>query len=847
MTSGEDELRVGPLWLSRNRRELRSEAGPIPIGSRAFELLSVLVDWPGRLISKHELLELVWPGVTVDENNLHVQVAALRRALGPYQNMVQTVPGRGYRFAPPPVPASEVEVTSPPAGPAAIGNLPVLLAQLEGRAVELAELQRLISGGRLITLSGTSGIGKTRLAVAVGHDARRQFPGGVWLVDLAPLTAANLVEAAAMTALGLRLPEGAALVEVIAAAVRQPALMILDNCEHLLGAAALLVEALLRHCPAISVLATSQEPLRVETEVVYRLDPLALPPRDGAGEDLIQFGAVALFVHRVAAADRRFKLTEGNGAAVAEICRQLDGIPLALEMAAARVPALGVEGLRQRLGERLRLLTRGMRTAEARHRTLRDTVLWSYELLEAGDQAVFRRLGVFAGGFSVDAAIAVTADGELDEGAVLDALGRLVDKSLVVAETNEVPRYRLLETLRLFALEQLRQSDEYTGFAERHARYFEAFFNEAYADWEVTEDAVWLARTTPELDNVRNAVEFALAGPEAAVLGVSLVGAAALLWDRLSLTEESRRYLSRAEVAITSQTPAAAAARLYRQSGNLWSTSDRSMALTLLERAKNIYEASGETLHLGAVLALIGAIRTLSGSSDDAIHILQEAQVLLDGGRGQKSIFNVLNNLGILAFIRNDFVASRTLFEKALRISRRSGARGAEAMVLINLGEIEFNLGENLAAVERVNSAVGYLRTTNRQSDLGWALVNLATYLLLDERVNEALPIAEEAILVVSPLGGLVLRACVQQWAFVFATKGHYSDAARLTGWINEGYSSNNEIRQPTEQKIYNRLLDYLDKNLSPILIQHFLKEGAAWSEDQAIDAIEIVKVKINR
>jgi predicted ATPase/DNA-binding winged helix-turn-helix (wHTH) protein len=838
MKGGDDELRFGPFWLSRNRRELIGESGPVAVGARAFDLLVALIDRPGRLFSKTELLDLVWPGMIVEENNLHVQVASLRRALAPHQDFVQTVPGRGYRFVPPDA-TDEAEVSPQSHVPVVAAvqntNLPIPLGRLVGREDELAELEGFFAHSRLVTISGPSGIGKTRLAVAIGQAMRPVFPGGVWLVDLAPLTSANLVEAAAMTALGLRMPEGANLVEVISAVIRQPALLILDNCEHLLGAAALLAEILLRGCEMFSVLCTSQEPLRVETETVFRLDPLALPPRMGGGEDVERFGAVALFVRRVAAADRRFKLNAENSAAVVDICRQLDGIPLALEMAAARVPALGIEGLRVRLGERLRLLTKGVRTAEARHRTLRDTVAWSYELLEEGDRAVFRRLGVFAGGFTVEAAVAVAADEGMDEGAVLDALGRLVDKSLVVAETGAVPRYRLLETLRLFALEQLRAGGEHAVFAQRHAVYFERFFDAAYEEWEATEDSVWLARVTPELDNARNAVEWALAGPDAAVLGVSLVGAAALLWDQLSLTDESRRYLTRAEQIVTAATPPVIAARLYRQLGVVWFTLDRPKALAALEQARVIYSSQSDKRYLGAVLALMGVIHTFLGLPEQAVTLLQEGRSLLQDSIGQKSLFNALNNLGILAFMRSEFAEARTYFEAALRISRRSGARAAEAAALVNLAEIEFNLGDIPAAVERARSAVVHLRHSGLQWDLGWALANLATYLLLDRLFVEAKPIADEAFVVACSARGRLLRACLQQGAFIMAVCGQFSDAARIIGWVDAEYAAEQVPRQPTEQCVYEQLLALLETNIQPISLQHLMEEGAAWSEDQAV------------
>ena len=357
-----------------------------------------------------------------------VQMTALRKALGDGESgirYVSTIQGRGYRFiapvshsktsalqkaAPPlrlvgrdhPVrktserlSAAASETTEPDT------NLPQRLAAVIGRAAELAELQESIGRNRLVTLVGTDGIGKTRLAVELGWLSTGLFADGVWLIDLAPVTDPAVVTSATATVLGVALRDAEAPVQAIAAAIgKQRWLLIFDNCEHLIAAAAELIEALLERVPGLSVLATSQEILHVAAEQIYRLNPLALPPAAGSVAKIAGFGAVALFVERARAADRRFVLDAGNAAGVAEICRRLDGIPLALEMAAARLPLLGIEGLRARLDERLFMLTTGAHTAETRHRTLRNMVEWSLGLLDPADQRVFRRLAVFAGSFS---------------------------------------------------------------------------------------------------------------------------------------------------------------------------------------------------------------------------------------------------------------------------------------------------------------------------------------------------------------------------------------------------------------------------------------------------------------
>jgi len=720
------------------------------------------------------------------------------------------------------------------------------MTRLIGREAELAALVTVLESVRLVTLVGPSGIGKTRLAVAVGHAVAGKFPGGARLLDLAPLADPGLVGGALAAAMGLRLAAGEDVVEAIAASVGTlPSLLIFDNCEHLLAPAASLAGTLLRRCAGLSVIATSQEPLRIGAETVFRLDPLAVPPRAYGDEAALErFGAAELFLRRVEAADRRFKLTAENGAAVADICRALDGIPLALEMAAARVPGFGVEGLRARLKDRLRLLMAGARTADGRHQTLRGTVAWSYDLLEPADQAVFRRLGVFAGGFSADAAVAILRGEGDDEWSVLDAIFRLVDKSLVVADGGEVPRYFLLETPKLFALEKLAAHDEAAAYTARHAAYFEAFMSRCYEEWESTPDEIWRARAAPELDNVRAALDWALeasgkgalAAPGAQETAVSLAGPAARLLDKLALLGEGRRYLERAAALATDELPAPARARLFRQIGNFWHMSDRPRALAALERAEALYRAAGDTLNLGAVLALIGPVRSFLGQRAEAAAALREARAILQGSNAQKSLLNVFNNLGVLAAINADMPEAREHFERALSLARRSGAALAEVPMLVNLAEIEFWLGNPDAAASRGEAAVAYLRGAGQTEDLGWALVNLAAYRLVAGRRAEAATSAREALALVRPIGGFILRACLQQWALLAAGAGEVFDAARLTGFTDAGYLAAGEPRQPTEQRVYEELVALLRAHLSSADFQRLLAEGASLTEAQALE-----------
>ena len=434
------------------------------LGQRAFDVLHALIERRERLVTKNELLDIVWRGVVVEENNLQVQISALRKLLGP--QVIATIPGRGYRFTAAldgaadvgqtpamaiPVPAAMP--SSPPVAPQT--NLPTELPVLYGRDSDLAALCTLIDAHGLVTVVGAGGIGKSRLAQAVAHAQVGRWPDGAWMVELAGLSDPALLPNAVAQVLHITLTgQGDALEALVVGMARRTALLVLDNCEHMLDAVAALVQAVQKNAPSVRLLATSQEPLHLPAEQQFRVLPLAVPTATTA-DHWREFGAVALFEARVRAVDPRFALTDESLPLAVDICRRLDGLPLAIEMAAARVATLGLRPVRDKLDARFKLLTGGSRATLRRHQTLRAALEWSHQLLNDAEQAVFRRLGVFAGGFTMGMAQALASDAQLDEWAVLDHLSALVDKSLVVADAGEAPRYRLLESARAFALEQL--------------------------------------------------------------------------------------------------------------------------------------------------------------------------------------------------------------------------------------------------------------------------------------------------------------------------------------------------------------------------------------------------------
>jgi len=522
-------LRFGAVQLDVEQRQLLIDGRPAKLSARAFSVLLALVERRDRALSKNELFELVWPNVVVEENNLQVHISALRKLLGP--QTIATIPGRGYRFmaeldasAQNSTPlADSPSVTS--AASATLTNLSPHHELLYGRDDDARAVGGLLRTHKQVSIVGASGIGKTQLALAVANAQLERFPDGVWWVELSALNDGALVAAAIARVLGVRSGDDRPVLGTVIALLRkQTALFVLDNCEHVLDAAAECARTLLGSSPALRILVTSQEALHTPEEQVYRLGSLPV-----AGTLDAPAAAVDLFVARARAADPRVRLSAANASAITEICRRLDGMPLAIELAAARVRLLGVEGLRARLDERFQILTGGTRATLRRHQTLRAALEWSYGLLSPDEQTVYRRVGVFVGGFTLELAQDVAADGQIDRWAVLDLLGHLVDRSLVIADGDEVPRYRLLETMRAFALEKLAATGETPLLLRRHADAMLAFLSPIDEQrWKANPAAQ--IRIGAELENLRAALAWAESAAGDRAFACALISCSSSVW-----------------------------------------------------------------------------------------------------------------------------------------------------------------------------------------------------------------------------------------------------------------------------------------------------------------------------
>jgi predicted ATPase/DNA-binding winged helix-turn-helix (wHTH) protein len=472
----------GPFRLLATQRLLLEGDTPVRLGSRAFDILAVLVERAGEVVGKEELIARAWPQTVVEESNLKVQVSALRRALGDGQGdhrYIISVPGRGYNFVAAVLHEEPAEAAPPPTvAPALVHNLPLAMTRMIGREEAVAALVSRLARQRLVTVVGPGGTGKTTVALAVAERMIADYEHGVWLVDLAPLGDPRLVPSAVSTALGLGLHAEDPLPGLVACLRDRRTLLLLDNCEHVIDAAASLAATVLGGAPRVDTLATSREPLGVQGEHVYRVEPLSTPqlPARPTAAEAAAFPAVQPFVECVTALVEDFALTDANAPLIVEICRRLDGLPLAIEFAAPRVAVLGVEGLATQLDGGFPLLRARRRMAMPRHRTMRAALDWSYGLLSEDEQQLFRALGIFAGGFTVEAAAAVASDSMTGIDA-MDRLGDLVAKSLVVADVSGAkPRFRLLDTTRAYAIEKLDESGDRDRITRRHAEHHRNVF-----------------------------------------------------------------------------------------------------------------------------------------------------------------------------------------------------------------------------------------------------------------------------------------------------------------------------------------------------------------------------------
>lgn len=682
--SSMERLVFGRFELRPAERLLLADGLPLAVGARAFDVLVALAARRDRVVGKNELFETVWPGTVVEDNNLTVQISTLRKLLPP--DAITTVTGRGYQFT---ARAQEPLLDRQPG--LERGNLPAAMPALFGREADIAAVTAALDRSPLVTLCGAGGIGKTSLAGIVAQRLAARGAGGAWIVELAATRDASLVPAVVAQTLGLPLPgQAAPLDELVRATHGSAFVLVLDNCEHLLAGVAPLVSALVRDAPGLRLLVTSQEPLHVEGEQVYRLGPLSVPA-DGELSRALEHGAVQLFVERVRALQSDFSLRDGDLAAVVHICRELDGIALSIELAAARVPLLGLAGVRARLAERLRTLRGGVRSPTRRHHTLRAALDWSFKLLAPETQRVLRRLGIFHGGFCVDTALPVVADTpQEDEDWLLEQLDILLDRSLlVVARHAERPRYRMLETMREYALEHLHTLEEFPSVQQRHAHAMRDVFKRAVKARDSD-------RQLDEVANLRAALNYAIATPGEGAVALSLATDSTVVLATSGLVPEVLQHLLNVERFVTPETDPALAAQYWQWLGRVGKDGrlPGRRCVEVLERAEGMFEQLGRVRRVHACRRQLAEAHLALHELDASQRALARAQRLETTQTPAADVMRRLRLDGLLADALGRFEEALAFNQEALDIAELYGYRRYRYNLLSDRAWIQLQAGQ---------------------------------------------------------------------------------------------------------------------------------------------------------
>jgi non-specific serine/threonine protein kinase len=808
----------------------------------SVQALSALENGRRQVPYRHTVALLVQAlGLAADETAL-LQAAVVR---GRTPAALAPAAGRqDWETAPEPQMGADTTSGARAAQPART-NLPLALTSFIGRAHEQAEVRGLLGAARLVTLTGAGGAGKTRLALAVAGELVREYVDGVWLVDLAALADPPLVASAVAAVLGLREePRRAHLDTLIDHLKARDLLLVLDNCEHLVAACAALAEALLRACLGLHILATSREGLEVAGEHLYRVPSLPVPKLDQlpALEDLSAYAAVALFLARAQERWLDFKLAAQNARAVAQICARLDGMPLAIELAAARVGSLPVEAIATRLDDRFRLLTGGPRTAVPRQQTLRATLDWSYDLLGEGEQRLLHRLSVFAGSWTLAAAEVVCGGAGIEEWEVADLLASLVNKSLVLLEdagaNGEQGRYRLLETIREYALERLAHSGEHVECQRRHAGYFLRLAEEAEPAAHGPQQRPWLNRLEIEHDNLRAALGWVLERGEDE-LAVRLCGALWRFWWIRGYLTEGRAWLAKT-LAQASGTGVAVQAAVQGAGALAFYQGDYAAAQALHERSLALCRAAGNRrggawslVHLGWMAVNRGDLQVARALCEESLAIFQE----LGDGQG---VARSLCLLGVGATFQGDTVRARPLLEDSLAVARELDDEWNVAWALVQLGCVDFVEGNAAAAQAYCDASLRRWRALGDQRLTGITLALLGMIAFEEGDVGTTRAHVAAALAMLTQLGerwGLTLL--FSTCAGLAANQGQPERALRLEGYAAQIMEELGMVPLPFFQAIMERWLARVQ--LPPSEAAAARGQGQAMTLEQAMAEAHLV------
>lgn len=828
----------GAFLLVPERRLILEHNCPVTLGNKVFDLLVALVEHRDRDMSREQLKSIVWPSRRViADHNLSVALSTLRRALGDRAGSagyIATVPGRGYRFVTPVTVCSDdgtpVPVFREPTKP--VSNLPAAVSPLIGRAADVEAIRQALWFGRLVTVVGTGGIGKTRLALEVAETIAAEFPGGSWLVDLACLAPGDAIADAIASLIEVR-PKRDALGNVVQALRHKKTLLIFDNCEHLLDESAAIAAAILERAPETCILATSREPLRLPVERTYRLHALETPDADATltAAEALHYPAIELLVARISAALGHFEFTDNQVSGIAQISRRLDGIPLALEIVASQFHLMNAKEILRQLDARILLLMKGRRTAVPRQFTLKASIEWSYDLLPPAARSLLRRLAIFPGTWVLDAACHVAADGDLSASKIQELQRLLVEKSLVMVTRDDAePRYRLFETTKQYLTVF---GGEDRGLCSRLAEWCALRLRVAEIERENIADSHWIRRYGPEIVNLRLALTWAFSADGDRQLGMEILAYSVGMWSVLGLYDEEERWLSIANESIEQASADVAARlnymRLRRQAlddGTKWDEARGAMALARVGKDEH---ALSRMLDV-AVTAAISA-----GDLPAAQSLLAEAdQVLAAAPLRRRTRARWHMNAARIALSLGNACVAEAHLEEAIAIGEQIGAAkivaSASHELLYRRTELDRGIRVFQQMLGDIEGALG------QRSLHAHVLGLLSGYQLLKGDAAAALRSAQQSLANWRCIGHRpaylkILDRCVG----ILAALGQVDAAARLLGYCDAWYRRSATPRRPIFELIRQGAMVRLTASLSPEERTLSMALGASLSEDQVV------------
>lgn len=814
------QSRIEVLLFSRYANESRAVLGEVELGAnREKSILPVRVE----NVEPADALEYYIRAVQWFDATRPPLDARLSEVVGIARDVLGGVPQ-------PVTPAPETK-----------GNLPAQVTSFVGRDAEIAEVAGLIGEARLVTLTGSAGVGKTRASLQVAASVRDQFKDGAWFIELAPLANGDYVPSAVAQALGLNVaPAGEATAQLARALKAERRLLVFDNCEHLTEAAGRLITQLLRDCPNVNVIASSRQALGIAGERLYALPALANPSRRESARitrfDAARFPAIALFVERAIAVARDFTLTDENAPFVAEVCRRLDGIPLAIELAAARVRVLAPRQLRDQLDERFRLLTGGRRDALPRQRTLRALIDWSYDLLDEPERRLFRRLGTFVDGFSLEGALAVGAGDGLETDALLDLLESLVDKSLVLAEPDgDALRYRLLESTRLYAREKLAAAGESDASSSRHLHYLRDRFSAIRERHETTARiGEMTAALATELEDVRAALDWALRSPEGRT-GAELMFAIGAMWGTVGLYAEALGRIEGFLAALSGTDPRTLARLWIGISGLASNSAHTARAFEAAEKAIRYARECGDPAALADALRAYAWNAARLRKFEEAEKALREAEAIPAPSARFRLV--LLDARAIVSSQRGDLPAAAAAYADLRDAYRALGNSLMERATAANLAELEHARGQTRRSIEIVRELLPGFRDDGDQTSYVQALSNLAGYLAAVDDLPAARAAAQESIRELAPRepDSAFVAGAIEHVALTLALGNDSERAAKLAAYVDAAYGKLGFQREFTERTTHERLMRVLRERFSQEELETMSAKGSDFTPAEAI------------